>query len=239
MTRTTLVTVTLDGEPIRLLVDRLSVVELDEVSRCVVARGSSGTPEASLLATYQQSQCLDRFVRVFERDFLMNDQPVAAVGTSLGGQTESISQVFNALLDAQALSTTEQHDLTVSIRFLAWLGSTQSEASKWRETGTNCQACHALGLCGKRACGNAPSKKPVWHDQSIHVRVCPVKSLTPDVERVLRLFGWTHTYGAHGFQQACLPSSAHMSEQEAWTLSALAHARAVYRDVHRQQVTHG
>lgn len=223
------------------MVDRLTVGEVDSLADGAIPRGP-GLPAAALAPiTRQQLALLDRHVDVCAGDILIDGEPVTKLSAVLGGQTSTINALFEVLVEAQGLTPDEREQLTIAVRFQLWLAFEQrnnKSTSKWVETGTSCAKCHELELCGRRACGATPAKKPVWHDKKIHVRRCPVLSITPETDRILRLFEWTHVAQPTGFHQSFLPASAQLEDQEAWTLSALSHVRAVYTDVHHERVRH-
>lgn len=239
--RKTLRTHVIDGEPIRLYVDRLTVAELDHVALIGVGRGTKTTNADVSEMTQKQAKAIDKFVSVFPGDVLVDGEAVTSVGVLFGGQTTTLDELFGLLLRCQSLTPEESHDMTVAIRFTQWLYAKDRKKSHWVDTGTSCALCHAMDLCKKRACGTTPSTRPVWNDNAIYVKRCPILSLTQEVERVIRLFEWTHSWTDNGYKQTCLPGPAALDEQEAWTLSALAHTRNVFTKVSLEQMkrTHG
>ncbi len=228
--------VVLEGEPVRLVVDRLTVSELDRVAEAVIPRGSGVEARVVLELTRAQTAHLDTHVQVVKGDLLVEAVEVVRLGDVFGAQTDTIHELFHVLLGAQSLSTSERTDLTVGTRFHLWLSDEDRKPSKWKETGSSCQKCHELQLCRVRACGGVPAKKVVWHDRRIHVHECPIRSLTPEVERVIRLFEWTHAWGAHGFEARHLPGAQSVNDQEAWTLAAVTFVRGIYADVYADAI---
>lgn len=231
--RVSRITVTLDGEPVQLLVDRLTVAEFERVATLALPRGSERSPEPTN-QHLARIRVIDRHLSPAAGEVLMDDTPVTQLSLVFGAREDAINTLYHALIDAQQPNAIERQQLLVAVRFSSWLvASTRAgTASQWVETGTSCAACHSKKLCGKRGCDGTEQKKAVWHDTRLVLKVCPVRSLTPDVEHALRAFYWTHdcvrdTFGMR-WHQVTLPRAGGLEDQETWLIDALAWLRQVH-----------
>lgn len=73
------------------------------------------------------------------------------------------------------------------------------------------------------------------------LKVCPVLSFTPDVESVLRWFGWTYALtvipmaGAR-FERVAWPRPGDAGAQDAWLTAALDYVRLVRNAIIREDL---
>lgn len=223
--------VNIDGESVRLDIDRLTV---DEYEGAAALQSPKGTLTADTAAVVKQRlHYIDTHIEVVEGDLIHEDSGaiIRRVAHWLGHREDVMVLLFGALLNAQHLDEEEQEQLRIALHFTEWLQQAQADElpSDWVRTGTNCAKCVAKGLDQKRGCNGVQVKKVVWHYRKVRMRTCPVMSFTVDVERALRQFYWTHTIRSEGgtplWSQTFLPNGPVLSEQEAWSMSALAFLR--------------
>lgn len=232
-------TVTIDGEVVRVRVVRLTVAAFRRISRLAYPRGTVvDDPSDVYLA---RVLAVDRYVRPFEGEVLVNEAPVDRLGMLYGGRRDVIAALYHLLLEMQLLSAEDRERLRIAARFQAWLGDQKAKSeSPWVKTGTNCAACHAASLCTSRGCDGQRQKRTVWHDGSIAVKVCPVLSFTPEVEDLLQIFDWTHepepTESGMRWRQTSLPAAGGLDDQEAWTMTGLSWLRQVHGLIAREYV---
>ena len=214
--------VRIEGTDVAVLVERVTVAQLREIGAVGYPRGADiSDPDDTYL---RRCQISDTYVRPDAGAIVLDGTsafpPLAA---TFAGQRQVVADLYDALVSAQLLSPTDRQDLDVSARFAFWLAdaSQRGSSSPWVETGTSCGKCHALKLCARRGCDGTPQRKAVWHDGTVAVKVCPVRSFSPDIEATLRLFFWTHQYSATGWVRGCLPSDGGIEAQDAWTMAAL------------------
>lgn len=221
--------VRIEGDNVPVLVDRVTVSQLREIGDAGYPRGVSlGDPDHVYLS---RCQLIDTFTRpapcAIKVDGVAAIVPLAA---TFGAQPQVVADLYDALVSAQHVSEDERTALEVSARFAWWLADAKERdsSSPWAETGTSCAKCHALDLCGKRGCDGTPKPKPVWHDGRMAVKVCPVRSFTPEIEATLRLFFWSHELRQTGWTRVCLPADGGLDDQTAWTMGALGVLQTVH-----------
>ena len=216
-------TVVWDGESVAVQVERITVGRLGEVTALGYPRGAApaGPEDALHLA---RIAAIDAHVKAALGSVYLDDAAVWSVGTLVGGRFDLAAALYDVLLSGQTPSMSERHNLRVAARFHAWLDQAP-EGSAWRETGTSCAACHAKQLCSLRGCDGTVQPRVVWHDRKLALKMCPVRSFTPQVEEVLRLFYLTHTLSAIGqsvtWQRIALVRDGGIEDQDAWLMDAM------------------
>lgn len=237
--------VKIDGQPVTIEVRRLPLGAYEAACHLAYPRGT--TPDAdqvdAILAA--RIQAVNDYVRALPDQVIVDGHSVQdQLGVLFGARADVINHLFDVVLAAQQLTPEEQRDLEIAVRFSHWLALAmkRESTSEWVQTQTNCEACRARGLCAKRGCDGTRTRKPVWHDGRLVVKTCPVRSFTPEIERVMRLFFWTHDAVADGgwvrWQMTRLPEAGSVAEQDAWTYAALAAMRAIQMDLAKDQA-HG
>jgi hypothetical protein len=232
-------TVHIDGEPVTLLIDRLTVDEFNRAAAFPYPRGqgvkSASADDADHL---DRVAAIDHYIEPAPGEILIDGRPARRLGPLFGARAEIIARLYHALLAAQEPSAEERHDLSIAARFSEYLDDARRRniPSDWVTTGTDCGKCHKEKLCAKRHCNGTPAKKVVWHDKKHQLKTCPVLSFTPETERVVRLFAWTHQLFFEGpgvlrYQRTGLPAGSALGDQEAWTMTALAYARDDYNEL--------
>jgi len=222
-------TLTIDHEPVTVLIDRLTVAELDTVAACDYPRGSSRiTVDRQDAGQLTRIAAIDRHLQPAPGEVVVDGVEQGNLGHLFGGRADIVARLYVALRDAQSPSAVEREALSVAARFAAYLAD--APPSEWTETGTNCDACRERKLCKKRHCDGTPGKRVVWHDTKHVLKTCPVLAFTPETERVLRLFTWTHELAVEGpgvlrYRRVSLPAGPALGDQEAWTIAALDYVR--------------
>ena len=217
-------TVVWDGEPVAVQVERVTVGRLGELTAMGYPRGASpaaGSEDALYVA---RLEAIDAHIKAAPGSVYLDDMAVWSLGELVGGRQDLAAVLYHALLSGQTPSADEQRDLKVASRFQVWLDQAP-EGSAWRETGMSCAACHAKQLCGPRGCDGTVQLRVVWHDRKLALKTCPVRSFTPQVEEVLRLFYLTHTLAAIGqsvtWQRIALVRDGGIEDQDAWLMDAM------------------
>jgi hypothetical protein len=214
------------------------VDEYGSVSSCTYPRGHTFVAEDQDAAHLARIAAIDEHVTAAPGEVCVDGTPVARLGPLFGSRADVIASLYRALLEAQEPSPEERHALSVAAHFSEYLADARARKipSDWVETGTDCGACHRRKLCTKRRCNGVAGKKPVWHDKTHVLMTCPVLAFTPETERVLQLFSWTHELSIEGpgvlrYRRIGLPAGPALGDQEAWTLEALVAVRNDYNEM--------
>lgn len=231
MRRTVQTMVVIDGEPVRFIVDRLTIAEYENVAALMYPRGTNVKEDSG--CSEHRLHFINTHLEVVFGDMVdENNRPISRVGHWFGNREDIIALLFVTLLNAQNVSEEERLQLSIALHYTEWLQRAKEKElpSDWVRTETSCAKCHAKGLNTKRGCDGQEVRKIVWHYRAHRLRSCPVMNFTPDVERMIRLFYWSHTVRADGrgvpaWVQLHLPNGPVLLDQEAWSMSALSFLR--------------
>jgi len=239
-TRTVIVPI--DKEPVRLTVAPYTVRTAQQLAALGPQPGPGAMLTGPRLLAY--IDVVGPLVSVAPGDVPFDGRPITdgrELLIRLCGRQDVLQAVRRGAMTAQSVTDDgprpTRQDLRVAVRFTAWLSDQRrGSAAEWVQTGASCGACLVRGLSTSRGCDGTPQRHIVWNDGGdLVVRVCPVRSLLPEVEALLQLFRLTHdiTFAPSGLPQyvrVALPAAGGVLDQDAWTLEALDVVRATVNE---------